>query len=283
MYSKEQLIEKLTLYRQMPSETEWLEFKEAKNDFGLNDFGKYFSAISNEANLKDQHSGWLIFGIKDKPPREVAGTRYREDPIGLTSLKHEIAQETNGLTFQEIYELHLPEGRVLMFQIPPAPAGMPTSWKGHYYGRNGESLYALSESKREAIRHQTGILDWSAQICDKATIDDLDKEALAIARKKFQQKHSKDRVSQDAALWDDITFLDKANLIRNGKLTRTAILLLGKQEAAHHLNPHPAQITWKLDTEEQAYAHFGPPFLLNVDELLKHIRNINFRFQPRPS
>ncbi|MES2199231.1 MAG: ATP-binding protein, partial [Chlamydiota bacterium] len=125
MYSKEQLIEKLTLYRQMPSETEWLEFKEAKNDFGLNDLGKYFSAISNEANLKDQHSGWLIFGIKDKPPREVAGTRYREDPIGLTSLKHEIAQETNGLTFQEIYELHLPEGRVLMFQIPPAPAGMP--------------------------------------------------------------------------------------------------------------------------------------------------------------
>ncbi len=58
-------------------------------------------------------------------------------------------------------------------------------------------------------------------------------------------------------------------------------MLLGKQEAAHHLNPHPAQITWKLDTEEQAYAHFGPPFLLNVDELLKHIRNINFRFQPR--
>ena len=78
-----------------------------------------------------------------------------------------------------------------------------------------------------------------------------------------------------------MTFLDKANLIRNGKLTRTAILLLGKPEASHYLNPHPAQITWKLDAEEQAYAHFGPPFLLSVDELLLHIRNINFRFQPR--
>ncbi|MES2200025.1 MAG: ATP-binding protein, partial [Chlamydiota bacterium] len=63
----------------MPSEMGWLEFKEAKNDFGLNDLGKYFSAISNEANLKDQHSSWIIFGVKDKSPWDIAGTRYREE------------------------------------------------------------------------------------------------------------------------------------------------------------------------------------------------------------
>ena len=57
-------------------------------------------------------------------------------------------------------------------------------------------------------------------------------------------------------------------------------MLLGKPESSHYLNPHPAQISWKLDTEEQAYAHFGPPFLLSVEEVFKHIRNIKFRFQP---
>lgn len=81
-------------------------------------------------------------------------------------------------------------------------------------------------------------------------------------------------------MWDLLTFLDKAKLTRNGQITRAAILLLGKPESAHHLNPHPCQITWKLDAEETAYAHFGPPFLLSVEEVYRHIRNIKFRFQP---
>lgn len=136
MYSQEQLIEKLNQYCQISSETEWLEFKEAKNDFDFNKFGEYFSAISNEANLKNQESGWIIFGITDKIPRKIIGTHYRTDSSSLNNLKHEIAKQTNGLTFQEIYELNLPEGRVLIFQIPPALPGIPTAWKGHYYGRD---------------------------------------------------------------------------------------------------------------------------------------------------
>ncbi len=281
MYSKEQLIEKFMEYRQMPSETEWLEFKEAKNSFDFDDLGKYFSALSNEANLKGRSSSWLFFGIKDKRPREIVGTQYRADVTSLNNLKHEIAKQTNGLTFQEIYELSLPEGRVLMFQIPAAPIGMPTSWKGHYYGRDGESLSPLSIHELEVIRHQFEVRDWSAQICHEATIGDLDSEALNIARTKFQHKYMGTRFAEDVERWDVMTFLEKAKFLRNGQLTRTAILLLGKHEAAHHLNPHPAQITWKLEAEEQAYAHFGPPFLLSVEEVFKHIRNIKFRFQPR--
>lgn len=281
MYSQEQLIEKLNQYCQISSETEWLEFKEAKNDFDFNKFGEYFSAISNEANLKNQESGWIIFGITDKIPRKIIGTHYRTDSSSLNNLKHEIAKQTNGLTFQEIYELNLPEGRVLIFQIPPALPGIPTAWKGHYYGRDGASLSSLSMQEIEKIRHQFETFDWSAQICPGASIKDLDDEALNIARKKFQNKYSETRFGKDSENWDILTFLDKAKLSRNGKLTRTAILLLGKAEAAHFLNPHPAQISWKLDAEEQAYAHFGPPFLLSVEEVFRQIRNIKFRFQPR--
>ena len=35
----------------LPAETEYIEFKEAKNDYGFDKVGKYFSALSNEANL----------------------------------------------------------------------------------------------------------------------------------------------------------------------------------------------------------------------------------------
>ena len=280
MFSHEQLERMLTEYRQMPSETEWLEFKEAKTSFSFDELGRYFSALSNEANLKGRHSAWLIFGLKDKLPREIVGTRYRPERASLESLKHEVVQQTNGITFQEVYDLTLPEGRVIMFQIPAAPAGIPTSWKGHYWGRDGESLAPLAINELEAIRGQVGHRDWTAEICPQATIDDLDPAALRIARQKFSARIRDARFGQEIEGWDDLTFLDKAKLTRNGQLTRAAVLLLGKPEAAHHLNPYPAQITWKLQADEEAYEHFGPPFLLSVEELFKRIRNIKFRIQP---
>lgn len=41
-----------------------------------------------------------------------------------------------------------------------------------------------------------------------------------------------------------------------------------------------AQVTWKLDAEEQAYEHFDPPFLLNVNAVFARVRNLKFRLQP---
>jgi hypothetical protein len=54
---------KLDELLELPAETEWAEFKEAKNGFHFNDLGQYFSALSNEANLKNQTFGWLVFGV----------------------------------------------------------------------------------------------------------------------------------------------------------------------------------------------------------------------------
>lgn len=164
MCSKEQLIEILEQYRQMPSETELFECKEAKSTYDLDNLGKYFSAISNEANIKGRPFGWIFFGISDKAPRNIVGTQWKKEPSSLNSLKHEIAVHTKGITFVEIYELNHHEGRVLMFQIPRAPLGIPTSWKGHYYGRNGESLCALSLEEFETIRHQINMSESTQKI-----------------------------------------------------------------------------------------------------------------------
>jgi ATP-dependent DNA helicase RecG len=60
----------------LPDETEWVEFKEAKNSFDSNDLGRYFSALSNEACLKGKICGWLVFGVRHKP-RTVVGSQYR--------------------------------------------------------------------------------------------------------------------------------------------------------------------------------------------------------------
>jgi hypothetical protein len=98
MTSPIDLQDKLRELRVLPSETEWIEFKEAKNNFDFDDLGKYFSALSNEANLKNQPSGWLVFGLRDKPiPRQIVGTNYRPQRPDLYSLKQEIANGTSCL------------------------------------------------------------------------------------------------------------------------------------------------------------------------------------------
>jgi len=75
-------------------EYEIVEFKQASNDFKQSEIGEYFSALSNEANLKGLQHGWLVFGVNNKT-REIVNTNYR-DKQGLETLKHEIAQNTTG-------------------------------------------------------------------------------------------------------------------------------------------------------------------------------------------
>jgi ATP-dependent DNA helicase RecG len=108
----------------LPAETELVEFKEAKEGYDFGKIGKYFSALSNEANLKGKACAWLIFGVNRR--HAIVGSSYRTARKDLDSLKKEIGDKTTpNISFMEIYELFKPEGRVVMFQIPAAPQGIP--------------------------------------------------------------------------------------------------------------------------------------------------------------
>ena len=280
--NKAELIELTEKFKNQDSETECIEFKEAKNNYDFTKLGKYFSALSNEANLKNLDSAWLVFGIKDKPiPRKIVGTTYRINRAKLDNLKSEIADKTtNRITFTEIYVINHPDGRIVMFQIPPAPKGIPIAFDGHYYGRDGESLGALNLVEIETIRSQVSNEDWSAKIITNATIDDLDEDALAVAKQKFKEHSTSKSYYNQIDDWDSKTFLDKAKITINGNITNTAILLLGKEESSHYLLPSVSEITWKLETEEKAYEHFACPLLLSTTKILDNIRNIKYKFFP---
>lgn len=143
------LIAKLSELINLVSETEILEFKEAKNNYDFDKLGKYFSALSNEANLSNVSEAWLIFGVNDK--RNIIGTQFRSNPADLQSLKAEIANHTtNRITFIEIHEVMTDSGRVIMFQIPPAPNCLPIAWKSHFYGRLAPKIHAEYFAKQIA-------------------------------------------------------------------------------------------------------------------------------------
>jgi ATP-dependent DNA helicase RecG len=124
------------------------------------------------------------------------------------------------------------------------------------------------------------LTDWSIKIVTDARIDHLDPVAIGKARESYARKYS-NRFSLDVIQeWSDIAFLDRSRLTIEGKITRAALLLLGKPESAFLLSPHPAQMTWKLEGAERAYEHFGLPFLLNSTALYQKIRNVQIRILP---
>lgn len=166
-----------------------------------------------------------------------------------------------------------------MFQIPAAPKGIPTSYKGHYYGRDGESLVALSLHELESIRNQSQQSDWSARIIKGATLDDLDPKAISIARSLYIAKNKKN--AAEIAEWDDITFLNKAKLTIKGKITNAAIVLLGKEESEVLISPAVAKIRWILkDSQgtERDYEIKSCPFIISIEEIYQKIRNLKYRY-----
>lgn len=264
------------------SENEVVEFKKAEYNFDFDDLGKYFSALSNEANLRGLDFAWLILGYDEKK-HQLVGTSYKNSEGALNNVKHDFAQHTtDGQTFREIIPIEVEGKRILMFKIPASPRNIVMKWKGIAYGRDGESLKPLNQSKQDEIRHQTPEPDWSAEIIPDATIDDLDEVAIAKARKMFKKVHSR-IPAEEVNRWSTEEFLSKCELMVNGKLTRAAIILLGKMFSDSKLRPAVAEVTWTLRDEKQDvvdYEHFSVPFILTVDEILAKIHNLTLREMP---
>lgn len=278
MYYSDHDVLELIARIEKPYESEVIELKEAKSDFSFKDLGKYFSALSNEAILRGKQDAWLIFGMDDD--KVACGTSYREgNPANLRSLKKEIADRANNrLTLREIHELRIDGKRVLAFQIPAATPGMPAAFNNAAWAREGESLGPLPIDKYEQIR-QMQRPDWSALEIENATFEDLDPAAVKKAIELFLSKHR--RHSGAFADMDDRTILDMANLTKNGKITPTTLILLGKPESTQLLNGMSPRITWTLYASNgsvTSYEHFKPPFLLAIDQVLGKIRNEKYRF-----
>ena len=258
-------------------ENEYVEFKKAKNNFDIDKLGKYFSAMSNEATLKDKQYGWIIFGIDDKT-HNIEGTNYCFNN-DFNDIKKQISDNTtDNVSFLEIYPLIYQGSRLIMFQVPAA-IGTPMNWKGFPYGRTGESLVPLDARKIEQIK-ATANFDWTRKIIEKATINDLDSKAISVAREQFKIKNQGKDIANEIDKLTDIEFLNKAKVTINGKITKTAMLLLGKNENDYLIEDYTPKITWKLydDNNVIDYEHFGIPFILNVEKVREKIRNLRYRY-----
>lgn len=139
--------------------------------------------------------------------------------------------------------------------------------------RDHDKLVPLREDRLAAILAEAlAGEDWSACVVLGATQDDLDPQALAVARSQYADKHARDKWASEVPGWSDAEFLDRARMTAHGGITRAAFLLLGRAERASAWLGHPAEISWKLP-HERVVEHFAPPFLLTTTALMQRIRN----------
>ncbi|WP_315062404.1 RNA-binding domain-containing protein [Capnocytophaga leadbetteri] len=260
-------------------ELSWLEFKEG-NATDNQRLGKYISALSNAANLAHRPYGYLIFGIKDGS-LEIVGTKfsYENRKEKGSDLDFYIRHNLSPSVYFEHFVCNYQGKKIEIFRIPKS-FNTPIEFEKVAWIRIGSSLTELKkypEYHRKILLSHT---DWSAEIVEEATIDDLDEKAIQKAKQLYKEKNVNRPFYEEIDLWTNTTFLDRLNVTIGGKITNTALILLGKESAAHFISPKVAQITWKLDTEEKAYQHFGMPLFLTVNAVLERIRNIPYRFFP---
>lgn len=241
------------------------------------DIASYVSAIAN------MEGGHLVIGVEDQTLR-VLGIEdfadYTPENIRLRLLGRCTNLDSENFRV-EAFTASDSGKTVWVFHIPRHLPRLPVYAHDKAWQRLDDSLVELRSERRDAILAESVTLaDWSAETIPAASIADLDPDALTLARQKFKERHSQAAFADQIDGWPPEVFLDRAKLTAQGQITRTALLLLGKPESVHFLSPYPAQITWKLDTEERSYEHFGPPFLLTTTQVLQRIRNIKQRLFP---
>lgn len=268
-------------------EYEIVEFKEAKGGYNEDKIGQYFSAISNEANLKQQQYGWFVLGVSESVDKHIVGTSFKSGKSELLEkFKYGISKDlTDGISFLDVIELYPDvdgkKHRVLMFKIPASAVGIPTEWKTKYYARSGDSLVPLQQSKIDIIRQQNR-QDWSRQIISGTSIDFLDNDAIAFARQKYKEKMNRSHISEEIEVMSDEEFLTKLKLMKNGQVTNAAMVLLGSSEHDDIFEKAPS-LMWRLygsDGELKDYEIFGVPFITVTEKIFSKIRNLTYRYMP---
>jgi ATP-dependent DNA helicase RecG len=269
---------------QQNGEQTWLEFKSnvapQRASITSEGIGEYISALSNGATISNQDFGYLILGIEDQT-KHIIGTNFKPSTYKIGNQDFElwlrlfVSPKINFEIFEFDYQLN----HLVIFRIPAAK-GEPVSFQKKYFIRINSQKTDLLNYPAYVRQIYNSLDDWSAKTIDSATIADLDETALSVARTKFKEKNTQEIFYSEIDNWDTSVFLDKAKITIHGKITNTAILLLGKPEAVHLISPSIAEITWKLDTEEKAYEHFGTPLLLNTTKVLQKIRNYQYKFFP---
>ncbi|MFZ5861569.1 MAG: ATP-binding protein [Nitrospirota bacterium] len=245
-------------------EGERLEFKSASGNFHFEKLVDYCVALANEGG------GKIVFGVTDRRPREVVGTAAFAEPgrteAGLYErLGHRVRLE----------ETRYDGKRILIAHIPSRLPGTAWEHEGRYLRRAGDDIVSIPPNELRAIFAEAGP-DYTAEP-SAAVLSDLSLEALSEYRRRWSRKAANPRIMD----WNDAELLTNAELLVEGRLTNTALILFGTQQALGRYLPQ-AEVIFEYRSSEasgpaQDRAEFREGFFLFHDTIWQRINLRNDR------
>lgn len=276
------------LLREFPQENarcEWKEMKNLKNLFAGDEKNDVISYVAAIANMEGGH---LVIGVQDKT-LEIVGTDLSKFNLNAQSavwklLEHCTNLSSEGLSIDE-YTTEDSHKTVWIIHIPKHLPRRPVYAHKKAWQRVEDSLVEMTQERLAAILEEPVFeaKDWSAEIVPNAVLTDLDELAVAKARVMFKKVHASKIPAEEIDAWTVEELLSNSGIMIDGKLTRAAIILLGKPVSVFKLRPAVVEVTWTLRDERQEvvdYEHFTAPFILTVDQILSKIRNLTMRELP---
>ena len=276
------------LLREFPQENaycEWKEMKNLKNSFAGDEKNDVISYVSAIANMEGGH---LIIGVQDKT-LEIVGTDLTKFNLNAQSAVWKLVEHCTNLSSEGLdiseYVTEDTQKVVWVIHIPKHLPRRPVYAHKKAWQRVEDSLVEMTQERLSAILEEPifEAKDWSAEIVPNATLADLDELAIAKARVMFKKVHASKIPSEEVDTWSVEELLCNSGIMIDGKLTRAAIILLGKPVSVFKLRPAVVEVTWTLRDEHQEvvdYEHFTAPFILTVDQILSKIRNLTMRELP---
>ena len=226
-------IDQFERWLRVPSETEHLKFKEAKQQFGFDKLLDYCVALANE------RGGHLVLGVTNKPPRHVVGS------AAFPNLQDAREKVFNALHLRvEADEIRHADGRVVVFRVPARPIGMPVGHDGRYLMRVGENVVAMSNDQLQRIFAEAQP-DYTATRLPDVELSVLDRGALEEFRARWVRRSGNRRLQS----LTPPQLLGDAGLLVDGDLTLAALILFGTPAALDRHLPD-AEVVFEYRSSE---------------------------------
>jgi ATP-dependent DNA helicase RecG len=239
-----------------------LEFKKAKNQYDTDKLKKYSTALANEKG------GKLIFGVTDKRPRQIVGTKAFQN---IEDLKKQIFEALHIRV--ETDELIFPEGRVLVVTIPSRPIGLPIQYKGAYWSRSESELVPMQPEQLKKIFEEAGP-DFSSEVCKDLTIKGLSETAITTFKDKWIKKSKNNALK----ILSPPQLLKDSELADERGLTYSALILFGKKESLTRYLPNAEIVFEYRSSNKSGPADFRKEFRLGFFDYYEELWDlINLR------
>lgn len=262
------------------SETEHLEFKVISGQISI--LGKDKSKLNRKSvygycvAIGNEGGGYLVLGVKNK----INPSTGMRDIVGTSAIPNiQKAEEEIYKVLRrkiKIQNIDTEMGKVQIVHIPSHPTGEAFRFFGVHLMRNGENLEEMDNGTLTRINNETRN-DFSAQINEDASLEDLDAEAVKMLKKKWLEK----KQDKDLETYNDSEVLEKLLLVTKKGVTNACLLLVGKSESLARLIPcAEVFLEWRLRADKLEHdlrQTLREPYIILQEKIWNFVNSRNTR------